>query len=124
MTEDAIYAALLEIKQEQGSLSAKLDSIAGRLESGDGAFGELRQSVELLSVKLNGRPCLSQSCQPCPTQTQSIAGIQPPPPRATPGEQALEREVGAALLSLLARHWGKLATLIGGVIGGWLTHYL
>ena len=68
MTEDAIYAALMDIQREQGRQSATLEAIDSRLDKGDMRMGRIE-------TKLDARPCISQQ-GPCPTQQVTLPDSQ------------------------------------------------
>lgn len=115
MTEDAIYAALMDIQREQGRQSATLEAIDSRLDKGDTRMGRIE-------TKLDARPCISQR-GPCPTQSAL------PIPDA---QAAQDEAVGKAVRWTLGKAWTAIphvyrtlivlggGTTIGGIGWPWI----
>ena len=110
MTEDAIYAALMDIQRELGEQSNKLDNIDGRLDNGDTRMGRIE-------TKLDGRPCISQQ-GPCPTQQVAL------PPAATQTQQDPQSAEAQAIGNIVIKAWSaiphgwRFAIVLGAGVGG------
>ena len=114
MTEDAIYAALMDIQREQGRQSATLEAIDSRLDKGDTRMGRIE-------TKLDARPCISQQ-GPCPTPQVTLPDSQ----------AAQDAAIGGAVRWTLGKAWTAIphvyrtlivlggGTTIGGIGWPWI----
>jgi len=108
MTEDAIYAALMDIQREQGRQSATLETIDGRLDKGDTRMGRIE-------TKLDARPCISQR-GPCPTQQVTLPDSQSAQDAAI--GQAVRWSVGKAWTAMPHVYRTIIVLFGGATLGG------
>lgn len=107
MTEDAIYATLLEVKGEIAENTIRLDTIDKTLVSGDNRMQRIEGSIGAL-------PCFAKA-QSCPTQQIPL----PAAPSSDP--QAVEAQViGNVVLKawVAIPHSWRFAIVLGAGVGG------